>query len=80
VLIQIVTIIDGVPVSRAVGMNVGDFVRVRGRLWVGMTASKAVMIEARFLGCAFRRGDERRLERERNHCRHHDSSSETCKQ
>ena len=70
--------IDGVPVSRAVGMNMRDFVRIG--LLMDVTASKAVVIEARFFGCAFRRGDERRLERERNHSRHHDGGRETCEQ
>jgi len=49
VLIQsAVVVIDGVPVSSAVGMHVSDLVMMR--LLMKMTASKAVMIEARFSG------------------------------
>jgi len=51
VLIQIVVVIDGVAMSGAVGVNVGDL--VRGSLLMDMTASKAVVIEARLFGRAF---------------------------
>jgi len=50
VLVQsAVVIIDGVPVSSAVGMHVSDLVMMM-LLLMKMTASKAVMIEARFSG------------------------------
>jgi hypothetical protein len=75
-LIQIV--VDGVPVRRAIGMHVGDLVRVR--LLMDMTASKAVVIQARLFGCLFRRGDEGGLKRERNHGRHHGGSRQTSEQ
>jgi hypothetical protein len=48
VLIQIVIVVDDVPVCRAVGMNVGDLVSVGLRM--GLTASKAVVIAARLSG------------------------------
>jgi hypothetical protein len=72
VLIQIVIVVDDVPVSRAVGMNVGDLVSVGLRM--GLTVSKAVVIAARSFGGSVCRGNERRLERERNHRRHHGGS------
>jgi hypothetical protein len=78
VLIQIVVVIDGVPVGSAVGMNVGDLLRVS--LLMGMTASKAVVIEARLFGPSFRRGNERGLECERNHGHHHDGCRESFEQ
>ena len=75
-LIQsVVVVIDGVPMSSAVGMHVSDLVMVR--LLLEMTASKAVVIEARFSNRCFRGGNEGGLERERKHCRHHDGSRQT---
>jgi hypothetical protein len=71
-----VIVVDGVPVSGAVGMNVGDLVMVRAGL-MDMTASKAVVIGARSFGCSVRGGNERRLKRERSHSRHHDDSSKS---
>ena len=51
VLIQsAIIVVDGVAVSRAVGMNVGDL--VRGGLLMRMTASKTVVIAARLFGCS----------------------------
>jgi len=70
-----VIVIDGVAMSGAVGVNVGDLVRVG--LLMDMTASKAVVIEARLFGPSFRRGNERDLECERNHGCHHDGSRES---
>jgi predicted Co/Zn/Cd cation transporter (cation efflux family) len=63
VLIQsAIVVIDGVPVSSAVGMHVSDL--VMSRLLMKMTASKAVMIEARFSGRRFRGCNESGLKRE----------------
>ena len=71
---SVVVIIDGMPVSGAVGMHVGDLVMVRLRM--GMTASKAVVVEARLFGRCFRGSNEGGLKRERNHGRQHDGSRE----
>lgn len=67
-----VVVIDGVPVSSAIGMHVSDLVMVR--LLMEMTASKAVVIEARFSARCFRGGNEGGLKSERNHGCHHDGS------
>ena len=77
VLVQsAVVIIDGVPVSSAVGMHVSDLVMMM-LLLMKMTASKAVMIEARFSGRSFRGCNESGLKRECNHGRHHDGGRQS---
>src|SRR5262249_29500397 len=65
---------DGMPVSGAIGMHVRDLVMVRLRM--GMTASKAMVVGARFSGRCFRGGNEGGLKRERNYGRQHDGSRE----
>jgi len=57
-------------------MNVGDLVRVRASLLMDVTASKAVVIRARFFGRSVGGSNERGLERKRDHGRHHDGSRE----
>jgi len=76
VLIQsAVVVIDGVPVSSAVGMHVSDL--VMARLLMVVTASKAVVIGVRSSGRRFRGGNESGLKRECNHGRHHDGGRQS---
>src|SRR5262245_14805446 len=71
---SVIVVIDGMSVSSAVGMHVRNLVMVR--LMMDVTASKAVVIKARFFGRCVRGSNEGSLERERNYGRQHDGSRE----
>jgi hypothetical protein len=81
VLIQrFVIVIDGVPMRSAIGMDVSNLVMMRAGLMLKMTAGKAVVIKAHLCCRCFRGGNEGRLERERNHGRHHDNGRDSPKE
>jgi hypothetical protein len=81
VLIQrVVIVVDGMPVRSAVGVHVSNLVMMRAGLMLEVTAGKAVVIKARLGGRSFRGGNEARLERERNHGRHHDNGRDSSKE
>ena len=73
-------VIDRMPMDRAIGVNMGDFVTVRGGRVVNVAARIAVVIRRGLPCCRLRRSNKCCLKGKRQHSHHHDDGAHTSSQ